>query len=201
MRATLLIVVAIIAAATILRPGTAHAHVITPADCQQRAIQQALAVLPATPAEVRTLRLACYRIAARHAVTHRVTIATTRCIAVRDSGMQPTVCNALARAAVRQNRDAWAGSWHLHRLLFHESTWNPNAVNDSSEACGLFQRLVRRSLSPGRGCPWKVSGVGTRNERVHHPAYEQSLDGLRYIAGRYGTPERALAFWQANGSY
>jgi hypothetical protein len=212
MRATLLIVAVIIAAAGIHRPGTAHAHTITATDCQQRAITQALTHAPpgATADEVRTLRHTCNRIAKRHATTHRIHTATRRCVNVRDSNMQPTVCHALARAAVAQNRDAWAWSPALHRLLGHESTWNPNAVNDASDACGMFQRLVKRSQAHprgGRGCPWAFTVVGwqgrLRIEVVHASALVQSRDGLRYIADRpgYGTPERALAFWKRNGWY
>lgn len=62
-----------------------------------------------------------------------------------------------------------------------ESGWNPNATNSSSGACGLVQALP---------CS-KVPGSG----------YDP-VDNLRwatgYAVGRYGSWEKAYAFWQFN---
>lgn len=69
----------------------------------------------------------------------------------------------------------------LLELLMRESGINPNAVNKSSGACGLFQRLP---------CSVTLGDVE-----------EQMENGLAYIKQRYGTPERALRFQIAHNWY
>lgn len=193
LRATVAIVLALVAVAGITRPHDAGAH--TP-NCRQLAVDAALTNAPpgATPAEVTTLRQACNRTAARHARTHSIATGTRRCTDVNGSGMSRSTCRALATAAVDRRVAAWAWSPALHELYRRESTWSPNAVNESSGACGLAQRYP---------CPWRYYG-GTESpsdDRVYAPALEQARNGLRYIAGRYGTPDRALAYHDARGSY
>lgn len=62
-----------------------------------------------------------------------------------------------------------------------ESGWNPNATNASTGACGLIQAYPCSKV-PGNG-------------------YDP-VDNLRwasgYAAGRYGSWEAAVAFWQSN---
>lgn len=71
----------------------------------------------------------------------------------------------------------WTGpEWTcLTRLIGKESAWNYQADNPNSSAYGLFQILkTPENLSPE----------------------DQTDRGLRYIAHRYNTPCRALAFWE-----
>lgn len=127
---------------------------------------------------------------------------THRCVHQYGS-MSKATCSGMVRAARASTSipDSWAWNHSLHVLLGHESGWNKNAVNDSSNACGLFQRLVNTDT----GCPWKFTVIGysngTRIEEVHSSAAVQAANGYIYIDGKYGTPEAALAYFNENGSY
>lgn len=68
-------------------------------------------------------------------------------------------------------------------LLARESDFNPNAKNPKSSARGLFQFLDATRKNYG----WK--GVDWNNPD------HQALAGLRYIKQTYGTPTKALQFW------
>ena len=74
-------------------------------------------------------------------------------------------------------------------LVARESSFNPNAKNPKSTAAGLFQFLdgTRKNYG-GSKVDWSDPNT-------------QALAGLKYIKDRYGTPEKALAFWDANGYY
>lgn len=65
----------------------------------------------------------------------------------------------------------------------NEITWNPGAANPTSSARGIAQKMTS----------------------IHgpiEPTAEGQIDwGLQYIAGRYGSPSRALAFHVRNGWY
>lgn len=78
-------------------------------------------------------------------------------------------------------RSQWG---YVDSIVSRESGWNPNAVNQSSGACGLAQALP---------CS-KVPG---------NPL--DPVDSLRwmngYVEGRYGGWEGAYNFWQANHWY
>jgi hypothetical protein len=67
----------------------------------------------------------------------------------------------------------------LQGLIMRESGFNPQAANPTSSARGLFQKLtsMHGAIEP------TVAG--------------QTQWGLNYIKGRYGTPQNALAFWEA----
>jgi hypothetical protein len=82
----------------------------------------------------------------------------------------------------------WSGGqWAaLNWLVSHESSWNPNAQNPTSTAYGLFQFLDGT---------WKGYGPKTSD-----PA-KQALYGMQYIKDRYGSPEKAKAFWEAHHWY
>lgn len=136
-----------------------------------------------TGANVRKARTRCNTKANLHRVTHK-------CLDVPGSNMGRTTCEGLSRAAIREGHTSWAYNADLHELLRRESTWNPNAINDSSHACGLFQFLP---------CRWDYS-MGPP-ERVYATAYVQSIAGVRYIEQRYGTPAAALDFHDANNWY
>jgi hypothetical protein len=85
---------------------------------------------------------------------------------------------------------SWATSESLWQIVNHESSWNVRAKNPSSTAFGLFQ-LLKGTWK--QYCP--EFPYGSTN------AYAQALGGLRYIKARYGTPEKAWAFWQKHHWY
>jgi hypothetical protein len=67
-------------------------------------------------------------------------------------------------------------------IVQHESSWNPQAVNRSSGACGLPQALPCSKIkdrSPEGQLQWMID----------------------YIAARYGNPNNAWRFWQAHRWY
>ncbi|MFE5617478.1 transglycosylase SLT domain-containing protein [Streptomyces sp. NPDC056524] len=74
------------------------------------------------------------------------------------------------------------------KIVEHESGWNPSATNSSSGAYGLVQALPASKMSSA-GSDWKTN-----------PA-TQIKWGLDYMNDRYGSPNGAWAFWQANGWY
>jgi len=69
-----------------------------------------------------------------------------------------------------------------HAIIMRESKFDPGAVNRRSGACGLFQALP---------CS-KMGGMEVDN---------QISWGVNYIRRRYGTPSKALAFWNMHGYY
>lgn len=69
------------------------------------------------------------------------------------------------------------------RIVQKESSWNPNAANQTSSARGLFQKMT------------SLYGA------VEPTPAGQALWGLNYIRRRYGTPSAALAFHNANNWY
>ena len=87
---------------------------------------------------------------------------------------------SIVRAAASAYGWDSGANWEAIRFIIqHESSWNPNAQNPTSTAYGLFQMLVETSSDPA----------------------VQAANGMAYIAGRYGTPVNAMAFWQANNWY
>lgn len=78
----------------------------------------------------------------------------------------------------------WTGSeWDaLYRLWMKESGWNPASRNVFSGACGIPQAYP---------CS-KITDKSTAG---------QISWGLSYIAGKYGTPSNAWAYWLRNNSY
>jgi hypothetical protein len=74
------------------------------------------------------------------------------------------------------------------KIVEHESHWNHTATNSSSGAYGLVQALPASKMSSA-GSDWKTN-----------PA-TQIKWGLDYMNERYGSPNAAWAFWQANGWY
>ncbi|WP_058301689.1 aggregation-promoting factor C-terminal-like domain-containing protein [Gorillibacterium timonense] len=74
-------------------------------------------------------------------------------------------------------------------LVARESSFNASAKNPKSSARGLFQFLdSTRQTYGGSTVNW-------------NDPYQQTLAGLRYIKDRYGTPEKALQFWDKNNWY
>ena len=77
----------------------------------------------------------------------------------------------------------------LVEMWNRESGWNPNAENPSSGAYGIPQ------MNPAGGHP-------IANDPNYRNNWKVQVDvGLDYIAGRYGSPSKAWAFWQSNHWY
>jgi SLT domain-containing protein len=77
----------------------------------------------------------------------------------------------------------------VSELVARESGYNSKADNPSSTAAGLFQFLdSTRKNYGGSKVDWS-------------DPYQQTLAGLKYIKGRYGTPAKALKFWDENKWY
>lgn len=78
-----------------------------------------------------------------------------------------------------------ANEWPaLHRLLMNESGFQPTVINKSSGAGGLFQFL-----------PSTFANYGGSGNAADAPVEKQVEAGLNYIRSRYGTPGKALDFW------
>ena len=75
-------------------------------------------------------------------------------------------------------------------IINRESGWNPQIKNPSSGAYGLFQFLTQGNYD---------TYLGGRSDGVS--IEDQSTGGMQYIKDRYGDPDKAWAFWQANGHY
>lgn len=91
------------------------------------------------------------------------------------------MAKSIARRKVNEMFDNPKRQWSaLAKLWGKESAWNHKAQNPTSSAYGIAQVL---------GTP--------RNSTIEY----QINRGLKYIVHRYGTPERAWAFWQRNGWY
>jgi hypothetical protein len=80
----------------------------------------------------------------------------------------------------------WTGQdWRaIDSIIERESGWDPHAVNDSSGAAGIAQR---------------ISGFGkgyTENKPI-----QQIRWLLNYIGDRYGDPASALSFKDSHGWY
>jgi SLT domain-containing protein len=74
-------------------------------------------------------------------------------------------------------------------LVARESSFNANAKNPKSSAAGLFQFLdSTRKNYGGNKVDWS-------------DPYQQAVAGIKYVKDRYGTPEKALAFWDDKGWY
>lgn len=79
-----------------------------------------------------------------------------------------------------------AGHWEaFYNIVAHESGWNPNNVNKKSGACGLFQFVPCSKGGSAYKTDYKV----------------QVQKGMQYIEYRYGTPNKAWAFWQKHHWY
>jgi len=84
------------------------------------------------------------------------------------------------------NKSAWGDEqWPaLEELIRRESSFNPEAVNPSSGAFGLFQANPSGGQTPPK------------------PDLQSQWNwGYNYIKNRYGTPQNALNFHDKNGWY
>ncbi|WRW34301.1 transglycosylase [Staphylococcus phage CF7] len=92
----------------------------------------------------------------------------------------PKVTKSTGGSVAEQIRQA-GGNEAMIEIARLESTMNPNAVNPSSGAQGLFQ---------GLGKSWSSGSVA-----------EQTKGAKQYMIDRYGSPEQALSFHKSNGYY
>lgn len=92
----------------------------------------------------------------------------------------PKVTKSTGGSVAEQIRQA-GGDEAMIEIAMRESTMNPNAVNPSSGAQGLFQ---------GLGKSWSSGSVA-----------EQTKGAKQYMIDRYGSPEQALSFHKSNGYY
>ncbi|MEV8324320.1 transglycosylase SLT domain-containing protein [Kitasatospora sp. NPDC059811] len=74
------------------------------------------------------------------------------------------------------------------QIIAHESSWNVTATNASSGAYGLAQALPGSKMAT-HGSDWKTN------------ATTQIKWALDYMNTRYGSPNAAWNFWQANHWY
>ena len=76
----------------------------------------------------------------------------------------------------------------LVKLWYRESSWNPNAVNPKSGACGIPQSLPCRKMA-SEGSDYRTN-------------YKTQVRwGLKYIKARYGSPSGAWSHSQQKGWY
>jgi hypothetical protein len=160
-------------------PSKAEAHTITKQHCKMYGLIHQFTMQASGK---RVTRL-CMDKVYRHNLHHKC-MAASKGI-VNSSG----VCHDLVSSVVsmRSIPDSWAYNRNLFDLVDRESSWNKNAINSSSGACGLFQRLP---------CPWSVS-----SSTVHASRIQQMKNGLHYINGRYGSPDRAIQHHNEFGWY
>ena len=74
------------------------------------------------------------------------------------------------------------------QIISHESGWNVEAVNPSSGSYGLGQALPADKMASA-GSDWRTD------------AATQIKWALGYMDSRYGSPNQAWSFWQANSWY
>jgi len=74
------------------------------------------------------------------------------------------------------------------QIISHESGWNVTATNPSSGSYGLGQALPAEKMA-SQGADWRTDPV------------TQIKWALNYMDSRYGSPNSAWQFWQANNWY
>lgn len=113
------------------------------------------------------------------------------------SAMQKPINNSSSvqkpvTTAVNGNKQDWLiasgipeSDWtYVDYIVSKESTWNPNAVNKSSGACGLAQALPCSKLGPN----WNDPVVALKWQ-------------YNYVKARYGSYAGAYSFWLSNHWY
>jgi len=120
--------------------------------------------------------------------------AVSRCDRFRYEGKSPSRewCMSIlyavhvVREPGRKANRTWVYNPALLKLASHESSFAHAAMNPTSKSCGIGQML-----------PCDKYGEGSCWPQLRR----QAKCFIRYILRRYRTPERAWAFWQANGWY
>ncbi|MFC1418935.1 aggregation-promoting factor C-terminal-like domain-containing protein [Streptacidiphilus cavernicola] len=167
-----------------------------------RAAAAKAAALKAAAQKAAAAKAAAARAAAQKAAEERVA-------AARAAEQRAAAAKAAARAAAErqaasrsESRSALSGSPQqiaaqivpadqlasFSAIISHESGWNVHAENPSSGAYGLGQALPGSKMASA-GSDWQDS------------AATQIRWALGYMNSRYGSPNAAWAFWQANSWY
>jgi hypothetical protein len=131
-------------------------------------------------------KLAGRKTVARKVVRHQV--ARVVAIGTGPSGRNASPAQAKAIAKSMLKARGWSKQFScLETMWTHESGWNLHAHN-SAGAYGIPQALPGAKMAAA-GSDW------ANNART------QIAWGLRYIAGRYGTPCHAWSVWQTQSWY
>lgn len=94
----------------------------------------------------------------------------------------------IVRTLAAQYGWASGGQWDsLRALIMGESGFNNNAQNPTSSAYGIFQFL---------DSTWGSVGASKTSD-----PWAQTIAGLKYIAGSYGSPANAYAKWSARSPH
>lgn len=100
---------------------------------------------------------------------------------VQKETKQPTQSTSKSGGSVAEQIRQAGGDEAMIEIAMRESTMNPNAVNASSGAQGLFQ---------GLGKSWSGGSIA-----------EQTKGAKQYMIDRYGSTSGALSFHDANNYY
>lgn len=100
---------------------------------------------------------------------------------VQKETKQPTTSTSKSGGSVAEQIRQAGGDEAMVEIAMRESTMNPNAVNASSGAQGLFQ---------GLGKSWSGGSIA-----------EQTKGAKQYMIDRYGSTSGALSFHDANNYY
>ncbi|AUV56938.1 transglycosylase [Staphylococcus phage vB_SauM_LM12] len=105
----------------------------------------------------------------------------TTSASVQKETKQPTQSTSSTGGSVAEQIRQAGGDEAMIEIAMRESTMNPNAVNASSGAQGLFQ---------GLGKSWSGGSIA-----------EQTKGAKQYMIDRYGSTSGALAYHNAHNSY
>jgi Peptidase family M23/Transglycosylase SLT domain len=110
----------------------------------------------------------------------------------KEAAKSPTFKTFVGHLKIAVGSGAIPKEWaiELAELVGRESSWNPKAKNKNSSAHGYGQ-----FLSPTRKDYEKKTGLSYDNP------VNQLVMMAQYIKDRYGTPAKALAFWEKNKYY
>jgi len=100
----------------------------------------------------------------------------------------------------------WSGQWgSFNNVVNAESGWNPLAKNNQSGAYGIAQALGHGDNASQGTNSNMYGGEGLTDAQAKAAnsgdAYWQLVWMMNYIKDRYGSPDNAWAFHQANGWY
>jgi hypothetical protein len=107
------------------------------------------------------------------------------------AGIKSDVSAILQNRGWQMGTPYWAGTDYI---IGHESGWNPKAQNPTSTASGLAQMIDSTWIA---NRPVGSAAAHMKDARV----VEQAQAFGKYIAGRYGDPLKAMAYWQAHHYY
>jgi hypothetical protein len=100
----------------------------------------------------------------------------------------------------------WPGQFgSFNAIVMSESDWNPHIKNPSSGAYGIAQALGHGNANTAGSESNMYGGYGLSDTAARQAnsgnGYVQLQWMVNYIASRYGSPDAAWAYHQANNSY